>query len=1055
MYDEKFVGYKKTVSQNWNWYITIYDNAWNASNIWYSVWNIDKHTPTISWVTCTWLDSNNNSSSSVVCSSSLWNTWPSTDTLTYTHSSNDWILPTIWSNLSQTYTYTDNGTYTVGASWKDEANNSVEWTSKTFKIDTSKPSINTSFDFNKWYNNIALSDIVFSVKDQVSSTTDNEEAWLASLEVKVNWQIVSVSWFNQTNNTSAVNVTLSKIDLLAKVTDKANNTIYIKVTDKVWFIQEVTYELDYDNTNPEVLSFNDKNSNWRNVNLTANVTTSDSVSWLNTTRYNIWSDLNSDCSDWATTAPTLSETDWTYIVYVCSKDNAWNITRANQTYKIDKTKPTLSAIDTDNNWKQWPISIALNTSDPLWTSATQKSWLKYSKYNWDSACSSTVWIDYTDWQTISYDTEWRHTLYLCNGDIAWNINTWTSWLYLIDKTNPITTLNSIIDSKKAGKNNININETIFDDKLKADTINLYWENHDVKYELTIKWPYQTWYIWTVINENSVNINESWNIVNNQKLNKTFDLTLAWKYDVAIKLTDKSGRVYNESKTITIYPADLDQTKSNISLDDSVNTKYANNKDTYKYNIVLKDIYWNNIYDKKMTNIEQKWDIKTVDNNNAIITLDDYKYKSSDKDGKTTFKIKSLSPWEYNEIFKLTMNKWWDDYVDNTFPQSIDRWYNINSFKKPFIVELKVSNDDISYNANPEVWNAQKYKFELTNTWKLIWYTDWSIDYGKIKLWVEWHFWEDFKEEKYTFDNNYNTYLWFTARINANKNYLSQPKISWPLYITYDIGWKKVKYLINWSDSAINNDNVSIEWEEQNTLWLRVIWTLQWSQTASEVWQKANFSDISKSELRTQIRKNAYEFTKSMKSWEIVNWVKYVNWDVTLSASSNLWYETLVVKNWNVIITWNLTQSKLWIIVLEDWYNVQDWYNLNWNVFITPNVTKINVVIYTDWWFLSSIDDNKWKLSEDAITRTSKLQKQLVLNWTLFTRNTIGWAIKANNTYTLPGWSKVKDFNQAMYYDLNYIRRWNEWYSEYKWEYDYFVIKYDSTVQSNPPKLFGN
>lgn len=65
------------------------------------------------------------------------------------------------------------------------------------------------------------------------------------------------------------------------------------------------------------------------------------------------------------------------------------------------------------------------------------------------------------------------------------------------------------------------------------------------------------------------------------------------------------------------------------------------------------------------------------------------------------------------------------------------------------------------------------------------------------------------------------------------------------------------------------------------------------------------------------------------------------------------------------------------------------------------------------------------------------------------------------SYILPGGTKTNDFNKAMIYDLNYIRRANVGCDknndtdctdtgEYK---DPFVIKYDSRVQLSPPKLF--
>ena len=136
----------------------------------------------------------------------------------------------------------------------------------------------------------------------------------------------------------------------------------------------------------------------------------------------------------------------------------------------------------------------------------------------------------------------------------------------------------------------------------------------------------------------------------------------------------------------------------------------------------------------------------------------------------------------------------------------------------------------------------------------------------------------------------------------------------------------------------------------------------------------------------------------------------------------------------------------------------------WNVYITPNVTKIDAIIYADGWFISS--DINWNpYTKDNNARTSALQKQLILTWSLFTRNTIGWAVLwTGGKYILPWWSKTTNFNEAMKYDLNYVRRWNKWCLDQKnnttwaltpdWKCDiysdYFILKYNPAVQTNPP-----
>lgn len=95
---------------------------------------------------------------------------------------------------------------------------------------------------------------------------------------------------------------------------------------------------------------------------------------------------------------------------------------------------------------------------------------------------------------------------------------------------------------------------------------------------------------------------------------------------------------------------------------------------------------------------------------------------------------------------------------------------------------------------------------------------------------------------------------------------------------------------------------------------------------------------------------------------------------------------------------------------------------------------------------------------DTDDRTNTLNKQLVIKWSILTRNTIGWAVKwSSGKYILPGWELTDNFDKAMMYDLNYIRRWNWNQDSTKnwWNNDNLVIIYNSSIQTNPPKWFSS
>jgi hypothetical protein len=236
--------------------------------------------------------------------------------------------------------------------------------------------------------------------------------------------------------------------------------------------------------------------------------------------------------------------------------------------------------------------------------------------------------------------------------------------------------------------------------------------------------------------------------------------------------------------------------------------------------------------------------------------------------------------------------------------------------------------------------------------------------------------------------------------------------------------------------------------------VKVVWNIQWSWINATAGLEENFSDLSKSETRAKIRQNAYTLTRSMTSGDIVNWIKYVKWDATIPLDiswDNLWYETLVVENWNVIITGsgklNPSKSKLWIIVLKDSYDVTKDWETQWNVYIWKDVTEINAIIYADWALRSA--DAGWKAYDE-----SNLWKQLTIYGSVFTRNTIWWVSSKSNgdSRILPGWQKTDNYDLAKTYDLNFLRN----AVNIGCDPDFYSvqIQYNPSVTTNPPKWFS-
>lgn len=321
-----------------------------------------------------------------------------------------------------------------------------------------------------------------------------------------------------------------------------------------------------------------------------------------------------------------------------------------------------------------------------------------------------------------------------------------------------------------------------------------------------------------------------------------------------------------------------------------------------------------------------------------------------------------------------------------------------------------------------------------------------------------------------------TSLWggrFSARINTDSNELVSVLetglgIAVSPNVSYNLWWYNVQYAL--TNSNMPTDNSPLSLAAGSFLWVKIIWSLQWDWKQNLTGQEDNFSDLSKYENRKVIKEIAYNLIKWREPRyfnhppEYINGVRYVSWDISISWDQA--YETLVVIDWSVTIIWDLNPSwnKFWIIVLKDWYSVENDFSSLWNIFINSNVKFIDAMIYADGWLIST--NSLWSIYDsDSVSRTSDLQEQLVLKWSIFTRNTIGWAILSGTNYILPGWKNLSnsdlDFNKAMMYDLNYIRRWNNWstsipQSIHNWwnTTNPFVIVEKPENKLNPPKWFS-
>ncbi len=564
---------------------------------------------------------------------------------------------------------------------------------------------------------------------------------------------------------------------------------------------------------------------------------------------------------------------------------------------------------------------------------------------------------------------------------------------------------------------------------------------------------------------------------------------SWEYEIVVQAFDWAWNHTKITSNYIIYPTDewlwgtLDLIWNNVW------SKYANNIDFYNYETKVYDKYDNIVYNKFFSSVSyvKQWcevseECKQIDRivNDASFS-DALKIDSVNIDWVNNellkIKLKSYAPWIYKESFRIKMPKWndsysniyWDNYV-YVKTSDIANPSSENFFKKPYIwISLQIKDNSGWWDWKPIVWSEQEYKYTIQKSDSNIsisWdYTIWNINHDTLT--TKWN--NNYAIDYISTLSNTHTSPTFSSRLIASEtasDVTSAPVVRLEIpIISYNLWWKTVRYYLSPSEiDADNSEWVDINWIENTFIWVKIIWTQQWQWFWVITGQEENFSDLSKLDARNDIRSKTYSYIKNMNNLDSLWWVLYIEWDMSFSALrinwKLTWVETIVIKDWNFLIDENIN-STIWIIVLKDNYDVSKDYNNAWNIYIIPSVTKVDAIMYADGWLISTNSDGD-VYETDSDERTYALEKQLIIKWSLFTRNTIGGAILENNLL-LPG-GQSSDFNKAMIYDLNYLRRWNVWCEdknidldcndENLWEYkDATIIIYNPEVQTNPPKLF--
>lgn len=318
---------------------------------------------------------------------------------------------------------------------------------------------------------------------------------------------------------------------------------------------------------------------------------------------------------------------------------------------------------------------------------------------------------------------------------------------------------------------------------------------------------------------------------------------------------------------------------------------------------------------------------------------------------------------------------------------------------------------------------------------------------------------------------------------------------------YDILWKTSYY----NGTAVNNSTqagIKILWNtsSQNSEWLtvsqfsddvRIIGRLTKSTFRRDIEQKVNSvirnvsakttwsTTVLSTHLGSQLWDNAIFNTSWASRWEsifgesVVYFGNMWNNYIEISWSNNIeWWKTIIVEDGDVYITGNIRNNDndgamLWIIAL------------GWNIYIRPDVTDVQAVLYTNRAVMSATDsDSSWDIASseqhDGTTNANILENQLYIKGSIFSENTIWGArwtlqcpyyINTNCTTFLDDTHR----NNAQKYDLNFIRRYYFYDSDGNGTPDTpsgvqslgalayqefpLIIEYNPQIQQNPPPFF--
>lgn len=787
--------------------------------------------------------------------------------------------------------------------------------------------------------------------------------------------------------------------------------------------------------------------------------------------------------------------------------NAWKIVFPNNT---DGVKVDASGLNTNSltwitiTWDFWLSETSSSSSWSLWY-ATFDTWLSNKVIlvnNWNNtftfswiAWSNAAWeIYFTKTNSVVWDDSTKVVYDRTNNKVswcAWSVNLW--WICLNDFKLDTTPIDLTISP--------------WTDLLKTQIA-----NDSIKLLTFPSYPTANWASRIVIdNWNSLTLKSTYDIPFNiqnhdMRAAKDYNITIYdenWSYSTSfIKIVAWAPAINADPNKITPWAtASIFTGTTNIS-------KVANNDQAHNIDFKLRDKYGNPV-------ITVPW-IKTVKvtlkfSNNVdkdqildLNTWDAIKYNptwlSSSLTDKNLFTW-STSSWDYKmDIKSLAPTKAW--YSETTLNNDISlnnltvevsafpwytnvwAWTNSNLFpitdtrfstiknNLKFTPPVYVSDLTNSSDANKSKWKILRdvpttftwiitfdnptnvsnisitHKLNTTNsTWDSDSFIRFKVDASRSN-WTPFSTWDT-----NSWTNIKNKYTWSLSSGYKYDTFTVTPKIIsawapnfWVKYssnVAYDMSWENIlypSYKYNPTSNNLVNNQLKVAWLVNNAS----------TQTNSKVVIDDKTSYIWKVDKPTVIANIKKNIVKYQRVWKWTDWVLYINWvtkklsELTLLTDTN----TIIVDWWDLIIDQNINSWTLKALIA-----------LKWNIIITKNVQKIYATLVTDRSVLSW-DSTRFYTPNEA-------QDQLFIKWSVLSYNTIWWSSSATPkcpfyvTTTCTQSEALKyDFNNFRYYinwdGTPWSRQWIpvSWISS-NYDNSPMIVEYDSTLQTNPPKVFLN